>query len=68
MKSHQGLWENVHALAKQWNVKAIAQGASERNITQLSTPPIQTGVNILHEALFEKHIKQINLFITGLEM
>ena len=68
MKSHQGISGKMFsALGRNnVNVKAIAQGASERNITAvIDSSNTKQGLNILHEAFFEKHIKQINLFITG---
>ena len=68
MKSHQGISGKMFsALGRNnVNVKAIAQGASERNITAvIDSSNTKQALNILHEAFFEKHIKQINLFITG---
>ena len=68
MKSHQGISGKMFsALGRNnVNVKAIAQGASERNITSvIDSSNTKQALNILHEAFFEKHIKQINLFITG---
>ena len=68
MKSHQGISGKMFsALGRNnVNVKAIAQGASERNITAvIDSSNTKQALNILHEAFFEKHIKQINLFIIG---
>lgn len=68
MKSHQGISGKMFsALGRNnVNVKAIAQGASERNITAvIDSSNTKQALNILHEVFFEKHIKQINLFITG---
>src|SRR6185369_13564468 len=48
------------------NVRAIAQGSSERNISAvISTKDVKKAVNSLHEEFFEATYKQLNLFITG---
>ena len=48
------------------NVKAISQGASERNISAvIEKKNINKALNTLHEKFFQKNIKEINLFITG---
>ena len=68
MKSFQGISGKMFsALGRNnVNVKAIAQGASERNITAvIDSTNTKQALNILHEAFFEEDIKQINLFITG---
>jgi aspartokinase/homoserine dehydrogenase 1 len=68
MKSHQGISGKMFsALGKNnVNVKAIAQGASEKNITAvIDDVHTKKALNTLHEAFFEEQIKQINLFITG---
>lgn len=68
MKSHQGISGKMFsALGKNnVNVKAIAQGASEKNITAvIDEIHTKKALNTLHEAFFEEQIKQINLFITG---
>ncbi len=49
------------------NVKAISQGASERNITAvIEKKDVKKALNILHEAFFEEEIKKIHLFIIGI--
>ena len=49
------------------NVKAISQGASERNITAvIERKDVKKALNILHEAFFEEQIKKIHLFIIGI--
>ena len=49
------------------NVKAISQGASERNITAvIEKKDVKKALNILHEAFFEEQIKKIHLFIVGI--
>jgi aspartokinase/homoserine dehydrogenase 1 len=48
------------------NVRAIAQGSSERNIsTVVSAKDLKKALNVLHESFFETSYKQINLFIVG---
>ena len=49
------------------NVKAISQGASERNITAvIEKKDVKKALNILHEAFFEEQTKKIHLFIIGI--
>ena len=48
------------------NVRAIAQGASERNISIIiDEDNANKALNALHESFFEKDLKDIHLFITG---
>lgn len=48
------------------NVRAIAQGSSERNISAVITEQnVKKAINVLHEEFFENTYKQINLFICG---
>jgi aspartokinase/homoserine dehydrogenase 1 len=68
MKSHPGISGKLFgALGRNGiNVRAIAQGSSERNISAvISTKDVKKGVNVLHEEFFEATYKQLNLFITG---
>ncbi|WP_088340890.1 bifunctional aspartate kinase/homoserine dehydrogenase I [Robiginitalea sediminis] len=68
MKQHQGLSGKMFsALGKNnVNIRAIAQGASERNISAvIRTADVKKALNTLHEAFFEAQVKQLNLFITG---
>ena len=68
MKSHQGLSGKMFsALGKNnVNIRAIAQGASEKNISAvIKKENVKKALNILHEAFFEDHIKQLNLFVMG---
>ncbi len=68
MKSHQGISGRMFsALGKNnINIRAIAQGASERNISAvISQQDVKKALNTLHEAFFEGNIKQLNIFITG---
>jgi aspartokinase/homoserine dehydrogenase 1 len=48
------------------NVRAIAQGSSERNISAvINTADVRKAINVLHEEFFETSYKQINIFIAG---
>ena len=48
------------------NVRAIAQGSSERNISAvIATRDVKKAINVLHEEFFETTYKQVNLFISG---
>ena len=67
MKNHQGLSGKMFsALGKNnVNIRAIAQGASERNISVvIDKKDVKKALNTLHEKFFEDNIKQLNLFIT----
>ena len=69
MKNHQGISGNMfRALGNNnVNVKAIAQGASEKNITAvINNSDIKKALNTLHEAFFEEQIKKMHLFVTGI--
>ncbi|NAS30405.1 bifunctional aspartate kinase/homoserine dehydrogenase I [Flavobacteriaceae bacterium R38] len=68
MKSHQGLSGKMFsALGKNnVNIRAIAQGASERNISAIiAKKDVKKALNTLHERFFEDNIKQLNLFVMG---
>jgi aspartokinase/homoserine dehydrogenase 1 len=68
MKSHQGISGKMFStLGKNnVNIRAIAQGASERNITAvILKDDVKKALNSLHEEFFEDNIKQVNIFITG---
>jgi aspartokinase/homoserine dehydrogenase 1 len=48
------------------NIRAIAQGSSERNISAvIKTPELEKALNVLHESFFGNTKKEINLFIIG---
>ena len=48
------------------NIRAIAQGSSERNISiVISEKDSKKAVNVLHEEFFESEIKQIHIYICG---
>jgi aspartokinase/homoserine dehydrogenase 1 len=68
MKSHPGISGKMFgALGKNGiNVRAIAQGSSERNISAVvNTADVRKAINVLHEEFFETSYKQINIFIAG---
>ncbi len=68
MKEHQGLSGKMFsALGKNnVNIRAIAQGASERNISAvIGSADVKKALNTLHEAFFEEQVKQLNLFVMG---
>ena len=68
MKNHQGLsGQMFSALGKNnVNVRAIAQGSSEKNISAvINKRDAKKALNTLHEQFFGEKIKQLNLFVTG---
>ena len=68
MKSHTGISGRMFsALGRNGiNVRAIAQGSSERNISAvINATDVRKAINVLHEDFFETAYKQINLFIVG---
>lgn len=68
MKSHPGISGRMFsALGRNGvNVRAIAQGSSERNISAvIATADSKKALNVLHEEFFETTYKQVNLFIAG---
>lgn len=68
MKNHSGISGKMFsALGRNGvNIRAIAQGSSERNIsTVIATADVKKAINVLHEEFFETTYKQVNLFITG---
>ncbi|RXG16193.1 aspartate kinase [Leeuwenhoekiella aestuarii] len=68
MKSHQGTSGKMFStLGKNnVNIRAIAQGASEKNISAvIAQKDVKKALNSLHERFFEAQRKQLNLFITG---
>lgn len=68
MKSHPGISGKMFgALGRNGvNVRAIAQGSSERNISAvIAAGDVKKAINVLHEEFFETSYKQLNLFITG---
>lgn len=68
MKSHQGISGKMFRTLGQNNVniRAIAQGASEKNISAvIAQKDVSKALNSLHERFFEDQRKQLNLFIMG---
>jgi aspartokinase/homoserine dehydrogenase 1 len=68
MKSHPGISGKMFgAIGRNGvNVRAIAQGSSERNISAvISAADVKKAINVLHEDFFETTYKQINLFVAG---
>jgi aspartokinase/homoserine dehydrogenase 1 len=68
MKSHPGISGKMFGvLGKNGiNVRAIAQGSSEKNISAvLSSFDVKKAINVLHEEFFETTYKQLNVFIAG---
>ena len=68
MKNHQGISGKMFGtLGKNnVNIRAIAQGASERNISVvINEKDVKKALNSLHEQFFEDNTKQLNLFVIG---
>ncbi len=68
MRNHTGVSGKMFsALGSQGvNIRAIAQGSSERNISAvIESKDVRKAVNTLHEEFFSDNKKQINLFIVG---
>ena len=68
MKNHQGISGKMFStLGKNnINIRAIAQGASEKNISAvIAESDVKKALNTLHEQFFETKTKQLNVFITG---
>jgi len=68
MKSHPGVSGKMFGVLGRngVNVRAIAQGSSERNISAvIAADDVRKAINVLHEEFFETSYKQLNLFVTG---
>ena len=68
MKNHPGISGKMFgALGRNGvNVRAIAQGSSERNISAvIFKADVKKAINVLHEEFFETSYKQVNLFVAG---
>ncbi|MFI5157009.1 MAG: bifunctional aspartate kinase/homoserine dehydrogenase I [Chitinophagales bacterium] len=68
MKSHPGISGKMFGTLGRngVNVRAIAQGSSERNISAvIAAVDVKKTINILHEEFFETTNKQVNLFVAG---
>lgn len=68
MKNHQGISGKMFSALgfNNVNIRAIAQGASERNISiVIDKKDVHKALNTLHEKFFEDNAKQLNLFVMG---
>lgn len=68
MKNHPGISGKMFgALGRNGvNVRAIAQGSSERNISAvILRNDVKKAINVLHEEFFETTYKQLHLFVVG---
>ncbi len=68
MKNHQGVSGRMFSSlgSNNINIRAIAQGASEINISAvISSKDAHKALNVLHEQFFEERTKQLNLFVLG---
>ena len=68
MKNHQGISGKMFSTLgrNNINIRAIAQGASEKNISAvISKKDVKKALNAIHEQFFEIKTKQLNVFITG---
>lgn len=68
MKSHHGLSGKMFSALgnNNINIRAIAQGSSERNISAvIAKKDIKKALNTLHEQFFEVPSRELNLYITG---
>lgn len=68
MKNHQGISGKMFSALgyNNVNIRAIAQGASERNISiVIDKKDVHKALNTLHEKFFEDNAKQLNLYVMG---
>lgn len=68
MKSHTGVSGRMFGVLGRngINVRAIAQGSSEKNISAvIATHDVRKAINVLHEEFFETTYRQVNLFVIG---
>jgi aspartokinase/homoserine dehydrogenase 1 len=68
MKSHPGVSGKMFGVLGRngINVRAIAQGSSEKNISAvIATQDVAKAINILHEEFFETSYKQVNVYMAG---
>jgi aspartokinase/homoserine dehydrogenase 1 len=69
MKSHQGISGRMFSELghNNVNIRAIAQGSSERNISAvIRAQDVRKALNTLHASFFEEQIRQLNLFVVGI--
>ena len=68
MKNHTGISGKMFAAlgAQGVNIRAIAQGSSERNISAIiESKDVRKAVNTLHEEFFSDGKRQINVYLAG---
>ena len=68
MKNHPGVSGKMFGVLGRngINVRAIAQGSSEKNITAvIASTDVKKAINVLHEEFFETSYKQVNVYIAG---
>jgi len=68
MRNHTGISGKMFAAlgGQGVNIRAIAQGSSERNISAIiESKDVRKAVNTLHEEFFSDGKRQINLYIVG---
>ncbi|TYC10122.1 bifunctional aspartate kinase/homoserine dehydrogenase I [Bizionia gelidisalsuginis] len=68
IKNHQGVSGKMFSVLgkNNINIRAIAQGASERNISAvIAEKDVKKALNVVHERFFESNTKQLNIFIIG---
>ena len=68
MRNHTGISGKMFgALGRNGiNIRAIAQGSSEKNITAvIAVQDVRKAINVLHETFFETTYKQVNVYIAG---
>ena len=68
MRNHTGVSGKMFAALGHngVNIRAIAQGSSERNISAIiESKDVRKAVNTLHEEFFSDGSKQINVFVAG---
>jgi aspartokinase/homoserine dehydrogenase 1 len=68
MRNHPGVSGKMFTVlgANGINIRAIAQGSSEKNITAvIEAHDVHKAMNLLHEAFFESAYKQVNVYIVG---
>ena len=68
MRNHPGMSGKMFSVLGNngINIRAIAQGSSEKNITAvIEAQDVPKAVNLLHEAFFETAYKQVHVYIAG---
>ena len=68
MKNHPGVSGKMFGVLGRngINVRAIAQGSSEKNITAvIASSDVKKAINVLHEEFFETTYKQLNIYVAG---